>query len=137
MLAGSIVLSWLRRVPRSAPLLLFGWLLSGISALTTGLAPNPGFAAGAQSIGGLGNGIENVASATLIQERVPREMLGRVIGLFGTAAYAGSAVAYSLAGVLLDLTSPRITFIVGGLGALSVLLVIGPRLWRAASRLGR
>jgi MFS family permease len=134
MLVGSVVLSWTRRVPRPAPLLLVGWFLSGLSALATGLAPNPGVAAGAQSLGGLANGVENVASATFIQERVPREMLGRVIGLFGTAASAGSALAYILAGVLLDVTSPRVTFVVGGLGALLVLVVIGPTLWRAASR---
>lgn len=134
MLGGSVVLSWLRRVPPSGPLLLFAWLLSGMSALATGLAPNPGVAAGAQSVGGLGNGIQNVASSTLIQQLVPREMLGRVFGLFGTAASAGSAIAYSLAGVLLDVTSPRVTFVVGGLGGLAVLLVFGPTLWRAAAR---
>ena len=50
------------------------------------------------------------------------------------AASAGSALAYTLAGVLLDLTSPRVTFVVGGIGALAVLLVFGPTLWRAASR---
>jgi MFS family permease len=133
MLAASVVLSWVRSVPRSAPLLLSAWLLSGVSALATGLAPNPGLAAGAQSVGGLGNGIQNVASSTLIQQLVPREMLGRVFGLFGTAASAGSAVAYTLAGVLLDLSSPRVTFVVGGLGGLAVLLVFGPTLWHAAS----
>jgi MFS family permease len=134
MLAGSVVLSWIRMVPRSGPLLLVGWLLSALSSLATGLAPNPAVAAGAQSLGGLANGVENVASATLIQERAPREMLGRVIGLFGTAASAGSALAYILAGVLLDVTSPRVAFIVGGLGALAVLVVIGPTLWRTAPR---
>ena len=134
MLAGSVVLSWIRRVPRSAPLLLVGWFLGGVSSLATGLAPNPGVAAEAQSVGGMANGVGNVASATLIQELVPREMLGRAIGLFGTAASAGSALAYILAGVLLDMTSPRATFIVGGLGALAVLIVIGPTLWRAAPR---
>jgi MFS family permease len=134
MLAGSVVLSWMRSVPRSAPLLLSAWLMSGVSAIATGLAPNAGIAAGAQSVGGLGNGIGNVASSTLIQQLVPREMLGRAFGLFGTAASAGSALAYTLAGVLLDLTSPRVTFVVGGIGALAVLLVFGPTLWRAASR---
>lgn len=134
MLAGSLLLSWLRSGPRSAPLLLAGWFLSGASSLATGLAPNLGLAAGAQSVGGLGNGIQNVASATLIQERVPRGLLGRVFGLFGTAAYAGSAIAYGLAGILLDATSPRVTFVVGGVGALAGLLLIGPTLWRADSR---
>jgi MFS family permease len=134
MLAASVVLSWMRSLPRSAPLLLSAWLMSGVSAFATGLAPNAGLAAGAQSVGGLGNGIQNVASSTLIQQLVPREMLGRVFGLFGTAASAGSTVAYVLAGVLLDVTSPRITFVVGGLGGGAVLLVFGPTLWRAASR---
>jgi MFS family permease len=134
MLAASVVLSWVRSVPRSAPLLLSAWFMSGVSALATGLAPNSGLAAGAQSVGGLGNGIQNVASSTLIQQLVPREMLGRVFGLFGTAASAGSAVAYGLAGVLLEVTSPRVTFVVGGLGGLAVLLVFGLTLWRAASR---
>ena len=60
-------------------------------------------------------------------------MLGRAIGLFGTAAPAGTAVAYILGGVLLDLTSPRFTFVDGGLAGLAVLVVFGPSLWRAAS----
>jgi MFS family permease len=134
MLAGSVVLSWLRSVPPAVPLLLSAWLMGGVSAIATGLAPNAGIAAGAQSVGGLGNGVGNVASSTLIQQLVPREMLGRVFGLFGTAASAGSAVAYSLAGGLLAVTSPRVTFVVGGLGGLAVLLAFGPTLWRAASR---
>jgi MFS family permease len=58
-------------------------------------------------------------------------MLGRVFGLFGTAAFAGSTLAYVLAGVLLDATSPRATFIVGGAGAIASVLLIGPLLWRA------
>jgi MFS family permease len=128
MIASSVMLAWLRSVPRSAPLLLGGWLLSGLTTIATGLAPNVGIASAAQALGGVANGIENVASETLIQEVVPQAMLGRVFGLFGTAAFAGGALAYALAGILLEVTSPRTTFIVAGVGALAVLLLTGPLL---------
>jgi MFS family permease len=134
MIISSVVLAWLRSVPRSASLLLGGWLLSGLTTVATGLAPNLGIASGAQALGGVANGVENVASETLIQEVVPQAMLGRVFGLLGTAASAGSALAYALAGILLDVTSPRTTFIVAGIGALAVLLLTGPALMGSGSR---
>lgn len=131
MLASSLgLLAW-RHPPRPASILLVSWSLTSAGTLLTGLAPN-GLAAGAmQAVGGVGNGADNVAIQTLIQQVVPRDMLGRVFGLLGTAAFTGSAIAYVVAGVLLDATSPRITFIVGGGGALVVVLALAPFLWRA------
>ncbi len=130
MLLSSVALSWIRSAPRSTSLLIGGWLLSAITTIATGAAPNVGVAAAAQAAGGVANGIENVASSTLIQEVVPAAMLGRVFGLFGTAASGGSALAYALAGFLIDATSPRLTFIIAGIGALAVALVAGPLLGR-------
>jgi MFS family permease len=131
MLASSIgLLAW-RHPPRPASILLVSWSLTAAGTLLTGLAPN-GLAAGAiQAVGGVGNGADNIAAQTLIQQVVPRDMLGRVFGLLGTAAFTGSALAYILAGVLLDATSPRVTFIVGGAGALVVVLALAPFLWWA------
>jgi MFS family permease len=131
MLVSSIgLLAW-RHPPRPAAILGVSWFLTAAGTLVTGLAPN-GLAAGAmQAVAGVGNGAENIAADTLIQQAVPREMLGRVFGLFGTAAFTGSALAYVLAGVLLDATSPRVTFIVGGSGALLVVIALAPFLWRA------
>ncbi|MDQ6709827.1 MAG: MFS transporter [Candidatus Dormibacteraeota bacterium] len=131
MLLSSVALSWIRSAPRSTSLLIGGWLLSAITTIATGAAPNVGVAAAAQAAGGVANGIENVASSTLIQEVVPAAMLGRVFGLFGTAASGGSALAYALAGFLIDATSPRLTFIIAGIGALAVALVAGPLLGRS------
>jgi MFS family permease len=94
MLAISIgLLAW-RHPPRPAAILSASWFLTAAGTLATGLAPN-GLAAGAmQALAGVGNGAENIAAATLIQQAVPGDMLGRVFGLFGTAAFTGSALAY-------------------------------------------
>ncbi len=137
MLLSSVALSWIRSAPRSTSLLIGGWLLSGVTTIATGAAPNVGVAAVAQAAGGVANGVENVASATLIQEVVPAAMLGRVFGLFGTAASGGSALAYGLAGFLIDATSPRLTFIIAGIGAVAVALVVSPLLGRSAVTISR
>jgi MFS family permease len=133
MLVSSAGLLALRRTPRPGGILAVSWFLTAASTLLTGLAPNGAAAGAAQTLGGVANGAENVASDTLVQRIVPPAMLGRVFGLVGTAAFLGSSVAYLLAGLLLDMTSPRITFIVGGCGALLVVLVLAPILWRLES----
>lgn len=130
MLASSVGLLIWRNAPRPAAILVVSWFLTAVSNLLTGSAPNGPSAVAAQALGGIGNGAENVASDTLVQRIVPAPMLGRVFGVVGTAAFLGSSLAYVLAGVLLDLTSPRTTFIVGGCGGLLVVIVLAPILWR-------
>jgi MFS family permease len=92
----------------AGPGLLFvaGWVLTGVGELATGFVPTLSLAVGVQILAGAGNGIDNVANDTLIQRSVPREMLGRMFGLTGTAAYLGSGVAYAAGGPLLNVV-PR------------------------------
>ena len=85
-------------------------------------------------MGGFGNGLENIAADTLIQQAVPREMLGRVFGLVTTAAFGGSTLAYAAGGPLLDLTSPRTVFLIAGAGILVVTACLWFALRDAASR---
>jgi MFS family permease len=119
MLVSSVALSsGRRRSPRT--LFIGGWLLTAVGTLLTGLAPAIWLAALAQATGGAGNGADNVASDTLIQSSVPREMLGRVFGVTSTAAFVGGGLAYAAGGVLLDATSPRFVFLVAGVGVLAV-----------------
>lgn len=115
MLVASVALSGARsRSPRT--LFIGGWLLTAAGTLLTGLAPLVWLAATAQAIGGAGNGADNVASDTLIQRSVPREMLGRVFGVTSTAAFVGGGIAYAAGGPLLDATSPRFVFLVAAAG---------------------
>jgi MFS family permease len=106
---------------------LAGIAAGGAGAIGTGLSPGLGAVVAFHGAAGVGNGLENVANNTLVQRHVPREMLGRVFGVVGSAAYAGQGIAALLGGFYLDATGPRTVFITGGIGALVVLaLAIRP-----------
>jgi MFS family permease len=131
MIAASGGLS-LRLIRVSAgAIFLFGWLFNGLGTLLTGLAPVLLLAGAGQLLAGFGNGAENVAAETLIQRIVPRPMLGRTFGLVSTAAFGGSTVAYAFSGFLVDVTSPRTVFLIGGSGVLVVTLALVVFLRRA------
>lgn len=122
MLIASAALAMWRRPLDTVRLSVAAIALSGIGNAATGLAPNVAAAAGGQGVGGVGNAIQNVASDTHLQERVPREMLGRVFGLIGTAAQAGQVAALGLAVLALEFVSPRVVFVASGV---AILLVAG------------
>jgi MFS family permease len=124
MIAGSLGLSWKGTVAAAGTVFLLGWVASGVGAILTGVAPLIAVAAVAQAVAGVGNAIDVVAMDTLVQQAVPREMLGRVFGLVGTAPYAGHAVAFGAGGFLVDATSPRVVFLIAGLGVLLVLVPV-------------
>ncbi len=119
MIVGALALLGHRRFS-PVTLYLGGLAMTGAGTLFTGLAPAVGLVIPFQGLAGAGNGVDNVASETLIQHRVPRPMLGRVFGLTGTAANIGASAAALLGGTLLDLTSPRTVLVVGGVGGLIV-----------------
>jgi hypothetical protein len=131
MLAASVVLT--RGFAQRSPLTLLtaGIAATGAGTLLTGLAPAIGLAAAWQALAGSGNAVENIANDTAVQRLVPRHLLGRVFGATGTAAQAGSAVAYAAGGPLLAATSPRAVFAIAAAGVFSALLVLLPLLRHA------
>jgi MFS family permease len=124
MLLGSLGLTWKGTAAAAATVLLLGGVASGVGAILTAIAPLIALVAVAQAIAGAGNAVDVVAMDTLVQRSVPREMLGRVFGLVGTAAPAGHTLAFAAGGFLVDATSPRIVFLIAGLGVLLVLLPV-------------
>jgi MFS family permease len=83
----------------------FGILL-GLAAvsggtLLTGLAPAIAVVMAAQLVYGVGNGMDIVATETILHQQVPRRMLGRIAGLLSTAAAGGAMVTAAAAPVLL------------------------------------
>jgi MFS family permease len=131
MLAGSF---WILRgaggwaAPR---LYLLACSLSSTASLGSGLAPSLAVLAPIEAIAGSGNGIEIVASETLIQQRVPRGLIGRVYGFTSSLTSLGIGIAMAGGGLLVDATSPRATFLIAGSGALVVTLTIAPTMLRA------
>jgi MFS family permease len=106
-----------------APMALFllGLVLSGVGTLLTGLAPVLGLAVVAQAIAGAGNQADLIGGDTLLQTTVPRPLLGRVFGLVGSGAVAGISVAALAGGFLLGVVSPRVVFVIAGVGVLLAL----------------
>jgi MFS family permease len=112
-------------------LLLLGFGLSSAGNLLSGLAWAVAAAFVMQIIRGVGISAMDVATNTLIQRLVPPTMLGRVFGnLYGAIGIA-AGLSYVLGGLLLDLTSPRPTFIIAGTGGLLATLATALVLRRA------
>jgi MFS family permease len=124
MLAGSLGLSWKGTAAAAGTVFLLGWVATGVGAVLTGIAPLIALVAVAQAIAGAGNAVDVVAMDTLVQQAVPRHMLGRVFGLVGTAAPLGHSLAFAAGGFLVEATTPRIVFLIAGLGVLLVLVPV-------------
>lgn len=124
MLAGSLGLSWKGTAAAAGTVFLLGWVATGVGAVLTGIAPLIALVAVAQAIAGAGNAVDVVAMDTLVQQAVPRQMLGRVFGLVGTAAPLGHSLAFAAGGFLVEATTPRIVFLIAGLGVLLVLIPV-------------
>ena len=123
MVAVSVGLSMRTLAISTGAVFLAGWALSGAGIVLAGLAPTLVLVAVGQIVAGSGNGAANIGVETLIQQVVPRELLGRTFGVAFTTAFAGSTVAYVAAGFLLDATSPRTVFLIGGTGVLVVVVL--------------
>jgi len=124
MLLASIGLGAWRRTPAAGTLVLAGAGATSAGSLLTAAAPTLLAAGSAQAIAGVGNGVENVATSTYIQQLVPAPKLGRAFGAVGTSAQVGGGLAY-VAGVPLVVgLGPRGAFTVAGLGTVVGLLVL-------------
>ena len=104
---------------------------TAIAFVGVGLSPTFVLALGAIAVAGVANGVDNVATDTVLQERVPDAFLGRVFAARFMTFSAGEAVAYPLGGLLVDATGPRPTYLLAGAataaaGLLVVLLVVVP-----------
>jgi MFS family permease len=108
--------------------LLAGTAVTGAGTLLTGVAPVLAVAVATQLVAGAGNATENIGYDTVVQNLVPRELLGRVFGTVGTAAQLGAALAYGCGGPLVSIAGPRAAFIIGGVGTLATLFALAPAL---------
>jgi MFS family permease len=132
MLVGSLWILRGRGAGWAAPrLYILSCALSTGASAGSGVAPSLGVLAPVQAIAGAGNGIEIVASETIIQQHVPRGLIGRVYGFTSSATSLGLGVAQAGGGLLVDATSPRATFLIAAAGGLLVTLAIAPTMLRA------
>ena len=106
-------------------LLYFLSIFVGASALVgTGLAPAFVLALGALTVEGVATGIDNVATDTILQKRVPEAFLGRVFSIRFLGYSAGEALAYPLGGLLVDAVGPRSTYLLAGIATAGAGLLV-------------
>jgi MFS family permease len=126
-----------RRPGLPATRVLYAALASfGVGTLLTGASPVLAVALAGQALAGAGNGWENVANDTLIQQHVPQHRLGTVFGTVYTFPYAAAGVAYAIGGPLLTWIGPRWVLFVSGAGVLLTLAVTYPMLTGARATAG-
>ncbi len=106
-------------------LLYFLSIFVGASALLgTGLAPAFVLALGALTVEGVATGIDNVATDTILQKRVPEAFLGRVFSIRFLGYSAGEALAYPAGGLLVDALGPRSTYTLAGIATAAAGLLV-------------
>ena len=96
-----------------------------------GLSPTFALALGCIAVAGTANGLDNVATDTVLQERVPDAFMGRVFAARFLTFSAGEALAYPIGGLIVDATGPRSTYLLAGAataaaGLIALLLLVAP-----------
>ncbi len=109
--------------------LLLLYLLSifagALALVAVGLSPIFVLALAALMAEGVFTGIDNVATDTILQKRVPDAFLGRVFSVKFLNYGAGEALAYPVGGLIVDATGPRSTYLLAGAAtAVAGLLVL-------------
>lgn len=80
-----------------------------------GFSPAFALALGCLAVGGLANGLDNVATDAVLQKRVPEAFLGRVFAARFLTFSAGEAIAYPIGGLVVDAIGPRSTYLLAAL----------------------
>ena len=108
----------------------------------TGLAPAFVLALGALTVEGAATGVDNVATDTILQQRVPEAFLGRVFSIRFLSYSAGEALAYPAGGLLVDAVGPRSTYLLAGIATaaaglliLLALILVPARGWERADQI--
>jgi MFS family permease len=112
-------------------LYVFACGLSVAGSFGGAIAPDIPVLGGFEAVAGAGNGIEVVAMETIIQQQVPRGMVGRVSGFISSASSLGLGVSMGLGGLLVDATSPRVAFLIAAIGGTLSLAAVAPTILRA------
>jgi MFS family permease len=123
MVAGIFLVA--RHLPTRA--LALGVLLAntstGIGVLAAAAWPLFALAAGLFVVAGAGNGIGNVARLSLIHQRTPDRLHGRVFAANSALLSTGQIAAVALGGVLVGAIGPRGTLLLAGGGTVAVGIV--------------
>jgi CRP-like cAMP-binding protein len=116
---------------RLAPVIMGSVCLQALPFLVTVAVDSPALAAVLQVASGVGMVIVDVLALTSLQRDLPRETLGRVLGIFDTVVLAGILLASLATGILLAHTDVNVALVAVGAGIPALGLIGLPALLRA------
>lgn len=112
---GSVVFARSPRRPLGM-MLSAGALAMGLAYFGLAAAPSLALACVAALVGGIGNGVELPSLNSLVQRLTPQALHGRLMGAVESLNALCVAIGLPLGGALVALSSPRVAFLVVGLG---------------------
>jgi len=116
---------------RLAPVIMGSICLQALPFLATVPVRSPGLAFALQVVSGVGMIIVDVLAITSLQRDLPKDVLGRVLGVFDTLVLGGILLASLAVGVLLAHAEVTVALIAIGVGIPAIALVGLPTLLRA------
>jgi MFS family permease len=124
MIVGSALAAMLENRLNLIIIYLVSIFIWGLALVGTGLAPAFVIALGALAVAGVSNGVDNVATDTVLQRRVPDIFLGRVFSVRFLGYTVGEALAYQVGGLTMDATGPRFVYLLAGVATAAAGLLI-------------
>jgi MFS family permease len=124
MVGGSALTAVLGDRVNLIPLYFLGIFVWALALVGTGLSPTFVIALGALTLAGVSNGIDNVATDTILQKQVPDVLLGRVFSIRFLTYSFGEALAYPTGGLIMDEIGPRSTYLLAGVATATAGLFI-------------
>lgn len=127
--AGMVVLALLRGRIASAPVSSIGLAGLGAGCAVLAIAAGPGVAMAGFALAGLGFGWAMTGLSTVVQERAPDELRGRIMALWLVGFLGSRPIAAALLGGTADMVSVQAAF------ALAAVLTLTVTLWCRPSNL--
>jgi MFS family permease len=120
---GSLVFARSLSRPLGA-LLSAGTVAVGLAYVGFAASPSLVLACIAALIGGIGNGVELPSLTSIVQRLTPPHLQGRMMGAVESMTALSLAIGLPLGGALVALSSPRVAFLVVGLGVMAAAVAL-------------
>jgi hypothetical protein len=115
---GSLIFARMVKRPLGV-MLSAGALAIGLAYVGFSIAPSLALACPAALLGGIGNGLQWPSLISVVQQLTPPQLHGRLMGAVESLGALCLALGLLLGGALVALSSPRVAFLVVGLGAVA------------------
>ena len=114
-LVGGFLLGLVAARMARGKLVIVGYTMWGIALVIMGLTASVPFAVGLAFASGVANMIYIIPSQTMFQERVPPELLGRVVGFRFAAVFGSLTIAGAIGGIVAQVVSPSAAVLLAGI----------------------